>query len=82
MRDFVINGKLAEIGEDFYFSLTQTIIDINEPTVIGLPATKEVTIPRSSRNDEIKGSTGKLTRLSPLRPIQTGIFFNDWEKAH
>ena len=62
-KQLYINNKRLVIDEEqTYFPFSYKINTLEDVSIIGVPVSKTVTIPRCSQNDEIFGYIGELTR--------------------
>jgi hypothetical protein len=82
MKSLYINDKRVLIDNNLYFPFTHKISDLEDVNVIGVPATKSISIPRCSQNDEIFGYAGNLTRINQSNTDELiGISFNQTNKT-
>lgn len=78
-----INDKRVIIdSENTYFPFSYKVNDLEDVSLINLPTSKIVEIPRCPANDEIFGYIGELTRMSVgYDDNLIGISFNQTKKA-
>lgn len=82
MKEFYINNKRVTLPENIYFPFTQKISDLEDITIIGLPASKSITIPYSPDNDEIFGNIAQITRIAyGSNDDKIGVSFNQIKKT-
>lgn len=82
MKSLFINDKRLILSDNTYFPFTQTISDLENVNIIGIPSTKSITIPRCPQNDEIFGYIGELTRINmSSSDNKIGVSFNQTKKT-
>ena len=82
MKQLYINNKRTVIDPDTYFPFTQKVSVLDDFTIIGMPVSKTVEIPRCQENDEIFGYLGEITRVvNSASDDLIGISFNQTKKV-
>lgn len=83
MKELYLNNKRLMMSDDTYFPFTQTVSNLEDFSIIGLLASKTISIPRTQQNDEIFGYIGQLNRIAvDDQDNQIGISFNQTKKAN
>lgn len=82
-KSLYINNKRVIIdSENTYFPFTYKISTLEDVSIIGVPVSKTVTIPRCPVNDEIFGFIGNLNRVTiGGQNNLIGVSFNQTKKA-
>lgn len=82
MKLLYLNNKRLVISDDIYFPFNQKVSDLEDISIIGLMASKSVSIPRCQINDEIFGYVGQINRVVINdQDNKIGISFNQTKKA-
>lgn len=83
MKSLYINNQRLLIPDNTYFPFTHTISDLENITLIGVPSSKSISIPRCVQNDEIFGYVGNLTRANYTfsSDYYIGVSFNQIKKC-
>lgn len=82
MTQLYINNKLAIIDDSVKFIFSYTVSDLEDFTIIGLPTSKTVSLPRCSINDDIFGHVANINRVvSSDTDNLIGISFNQSKKV-
>ena len=82
MKKLYINNILVDITDDVYIPFTHTIDDLENPTSIGIPATKQIILPSTVTNDEVFGYICNLNRQTHgFVDAGVGINFNQTKKT-
>lgn len=83
MKKLYINNKQLTISDEISFPFTQTVNDLDDISVIGLMASKSISIPRCSNNDEIFGYICQINRIAISDyDNKIGVSFNQTKKAN
>ena len=82
MKVLLINGQRVLL-DDTYFPFTHKVVDLDEPTNLNLPITKDVNIPKHPINDVIFGYIGNITRVTTNLNNEEKVFlsFNQIKKC-
>lgn len=82
MKQLYLNNKRVVLNPDTYFPFTQKVSVLDDFTIIGMPASKTVTLPRCQENDEIFGYIAEITRIvSASSDNLIGVSFNQIRKV-
>lgn len=82
MKQLYINNKRVVLNENTYFPFTHKISNLDDFTIIGLPVSKSVQVPRVVDNDEIFGHIASITRLTAASSENLiGISFNQTQRV-
>lgn len=82
MKQLYLNNKRVVLNPDTYFPFTQKVSVLDDFTIIGMPASKTVTLPRCQENDEIFGYIAEITRIvSANSDNLIGVSFNQIRKV-
>ena len=83
MKQLFINNKRVVIEESTYFPFTHKVSDLQDVSIIGLPVSKSVTIPRCAVNDEIFGNIAEINRVALNNgENKIGVSFNQIQKTN
>lgn len=79
----LINGnRRIQIDDSTYFPFTQKINDMENVDIIGMPASKTISIPRCPQNDEFFGYIGENNRINhDYNDEKLGVSFNQIKKC-
>lgn len=83
MNKLIINNTVAIIDDNQVFPFTHKINDLDDFTIIGLPSSKTIELPRCQQNDEILGHIGEITRFTFNldNDDKIGMSFNQTKKC-
>lgn len=82
MKQLYINDKRLLLDDNTYIPFTQTISDLENVNIIGVPSSKSITIPRCLQNDEIFGYIAEITRVNIQNSDnKIGVAFNQTKKT-
>lgn len=82
-KSLYINNKRVTIdSENTYFPFTYKISTLEDISIIGVPVSKSISIPRCQTNDEIFGFIGELSRINTGHSDDlVSVSFNQTKKA-